>query len=271
MSSPNFKASNVAEIYESHLVPLMFLPFSEEILGRLGPRTGERVLDVACGTGIVARQLAPLVGKAVRVVGLDPSPAMLAVARARPATEGAAIEWVEAGAQAMPLPDGAFDLVTCQQGLQFMPDKPAALREMRRVAAPGGRLGLAVWERVERQPFHAALETIIERRVGVRIFETGFSLGGEEVVRPLLEGAGWRDVRVDTVERSVHAPSAETLVWLHVMGAAAALPELQRMSPAEMDALIAGTQADAGDLLARYAEGEGVAYPMRATVATATA
>jgi len=106
------------------------------------------VLDVACGTGIVARQAAPLVGADGQVVALDMNPAMLAVARALPAPSGATIHWREGDAMDLPFEDGAFDVVLCQHGLQFVPDRARAVREMRRVLAPGGRALVIVLEAV---------------------------------------------------------------------------------------------------------------------------
>ena len=104
----------------------------------LGP---QRALDLACGTGIVARRVAPRVAPGGSVAGLDVSPAMLAVARARAAAEGVEVTWDEGNATSLPYGDGAFDLALCQQGLQFFPDQPAALRELHRVPPPpaGGR------------------------------------------------------------------------------------------------------------------------------------
>ena len=109
---------------------------------------GERVLDVACGTGVVARAAAERVGRGGRVVGIDLNPGMIAVAQSLPAIDGAPIEWLERSALDLRLDDVSFDVVLCQQGLQFLPDKAVALREMRRVIAGNGRLALSVWNNV---------------------------------------------------------------------------------------------------------------------------
>ena len=124
--------------YEHHFVPAIGAPMAAELVRDAALSPGERVLDVACGTGVVARLAAPEVRPGGTVVGLDIDAGMLAVARSA-AEPGASIEWHEASAEAMPLPDAAFDVVLCQMGLQFMPDQLAALREMRRVLARGGR------------------------------------------------------------------------------------------------------------------------------------
>jgi SAM-dependent methyltransferase len=119
---------SAAEIYKRHMVPAIFGPWAEDLVACAAPQPGERVLDVACGTGVVARLVAQRVGPAGQVVGLDLNPGMLTVARALPPSQGAMIAWREGNASAIPLADAAFDLVLCQQGLQFFPDRPAALR-----------------------------------------------------------------------------------------------------------------------------------------------
>jgi ubiquinone/menaquinone biosynthesis C-methylase UbiE len=129
--------------YERYFVPVIGAPLATDLIDIAGLRPGERVLDVACGTGIVARLAAERVGSTGTVTALDINPAMLAVARSV-ASPGMSIEWYESSAEAMPLPDEAFDVVLCQLGLQFFPDRLAALREMQRVLAPGGRLVICV-------------------------------------------------------------------------------------------------------------------------------
>jgi len=127
---------NSAQAYERYLVTAVMAAFADDLVEIVRP--GDRVLDVACGTGIVARRAA---ARGAEVVGADLNGQMLAVASAAEP----AIEWLEADAADLPFPDGAFDVVLCQQGLQFMPDPAAAVAEMRRVLAPGGRLAVSVW------------------------------------------------------------------------------------------------------------------------------
>src|SRR5687768_4108890 len=119
---------NPALGYHEYLGPAIFVPSTRVTLAAARPNRGERVLDVACGTGIVTSQLPPLVGGTGRVVGLDINPGMLAVASAQPKPEGCAIEWKEGSGIAMDLPPASFDLVVCQQGLQFFPDRSAGVR-----------------------------------------------------------------------------------------------------------------------------------------------
>src|SRR5688500_1839868 len=134
---------SATENYERYFVPAIGAPLAADLTDMAAPRPGERVLDVACGTGIVARLAAERVGTGGAVVGLDFNPGMLGVARSVTPPD-LAIEWQEASADVMPLPNEAFDVVLCQLALQFMPDKAAALREMRRVLAIDGRVAINV-------------------------------------------------------------------------------------------------------------------------------
>ena len=155
-----------AEAYERYLVPLLFALGAEYLIELATPSPGERVLDVACGTGIVARGAAPRVGSGGRVVGLDLNEGMLGMASKASSEVRPLIEWRRGDATSMPFPDGAFDVVLCQQGLQFFPDRPAALGEMHRVLRPNGRLALSVLRSVEHNPGYGLLADALKRHVG---------------------------------------------------------------------------------------------------------
>jgi SAM-dependent methyltransferase len=137
-------------IYEQLNVPAFFAAFSDELLDRARLDDGERILDVATGTGVVLRRARERYPGRARAVGLDITPGMLAVARDK--AQGLDIEFVEGDAADLPFEDGAFDVVTCQQGLQFFPERDRALREFRRVLAPGGRAVVACWSELETGP-----------------------------------------------------------------------------------------------------------------------
>ena len=132
---------NVPENYERYVVPSIFAPWAHDLIAAAALRPGERVLDIACGTGIVARTAARTLGSGASVVGLDLSAPMLAAARSAAKAEGVSVEWREGSAVKLPLADATFDVAFCQQGLQFFPDRPAALSEMYRVLAPTRRPG----------------------------------------------------------------------------------------------------------------------------------
>jgi ubiquinone/menaquinone biosynthesis C-methylase UbiE len=155
-----------AELYERHLVPAMTLPWAVDLVERVGVRRGDRVLDVACGTGAVARVAAERVGDSGRVAGLDVNRGMLAVARSLQPARAARIEWHEGSALELPFDDREFGVVLCQLGLQFFQDRPVALLEMRRVATPGGRVAASVFSAIERNPATHALSDALDRHLG---------------------------------------------------------------------------------------------------------
>jgi SAM-dependent methyltransferase len=190
------------DVYADVMVPRMFEPWGRELLGELALEAGEAVLDVACGPGTVARLAAAQSGPTGRVTGCDLSPAMLAIARdAGPVANAAAIDYVEASADRLPVADEGFDVATCQQGLQFFPDRLAALDEMRRALRPGGRIGVAVWKRIEESPPFAVLGEAIREVAGDELADRyaggpwGLPLADD--LRTLLERAGFADVRIE--------------------------------------------------------------------------
>ena len=138
------------QLYQRYLVPAITSHWADDLIARALPFEGETVLDLACGTGAVTRVTAERMSNG-RVVGLDLNVGMLDVARSLP-NRGATIEWVEGSALDLPFEDGTFDLVLCQLGLQFFPDRTRALREIRRVLSPPGRVALSVYSRIENTP-----------------------------------------------------------------------------------------------------------------------
>ena len=165
-TSPQWQfVGNVPENYERYLVPSIFAPWALDLIEAAALRPGERVLDIACGTGIVARTAARTLGGGASVVGLDLSAPMLEAARSAAKAEGVSAEWKEGSAVKLPLADATFDVAFCQQGLQFFPDRPTALREMYRILAPTGRLVLSVWREIERSPGFAVLADALTRHI----------------------------------------------------------------------------------------------------------
>jgi ubiquinone/menaquinone biosynthesis C-methylase UbiE len=156
--TPNLEFSTFAEVYENQLVQPLFRPFAERLISLVQPREGDRVLDVACGTGIVARLAKERVGEEGSVVGIDLNPQMIAVARARDSR----IDWRQGNAEALPVrAEESFDIVTCHQGLQFFPDRAAALREIRQVLKDGGRLAAGTWRPFSEMPLLVALHGVV--------------------------------------------------------------------------------------------------------------
>ena len=193
---------NAAETYERALVPAVFAPWAPLVVALTDPQPGERVLDIACGTGLIARLAAERVGRTGNVTGLDLNPGMLSFAASitspDPATS-APIIWREASATNMPLPDAAFDVVYCQLGLQFFPDRPAAMREMYRVLVPGGRLGLMVWQDIQYSPGFGALAAALARHVSTEaagVMRAPFGFAEAEQLRALVAAEGFRDIAI---------------------------------------------------------------------------
>jgi len=158
-------AGNAPESYEQHNI-VAFLETSKDLVALAGLRAGERVLDVACGTGVLARLAVNAIGAAGKVAGADLNEAMLAMARVKAERVGLSIEWRACDAAELSFPDQAFDAVLCQWGLEFFSDRPRALRQIARVLAPGGRLVVRVWRALERQPFYVVLLDALERHLG---------------------------------------------------------------------------------------------------------
>jgi ubiquinone/menaquinone biosynthesis C-methylase UbiE len=257
---------SAAEAYERHLVPAMFAPWASDLIDSLSIQTGERVLDVACGTGVVTRLAATQAGSGGQVVGLDINPAMLVVARSVPAVRGASVEWLEASALEIPLPDTVFDVVLCQQGLQQFPDRPTALKEMHRVLADGGRFAASVWSRIEGSPGMAALVEALEQHVSVEAANNRrapFALGDADELRALVTGAGFHDIRVQTLVKFARFPSPEVLVEAQL--AATPLATLGVIH----DDIRQSVAQDVRRALQLYLQDDDFAVPMEAHVITA--
>lgn len=137
-----------AEAYEEFFIPALIKEWASRVIEAARIQPGDKVLDVACGTGIVARTAAQRVGSGGTVAGLDRNPGMPEIAR-RMAT---GIDWRQGEAESLPYSDETFDAVVCQFGLMFFSDRSLALREMMRVPANKGRLALTVWDRLESMP-----------------------------------------------------------------------------------------------------------------------
>src|SRR5712671_6632964 len=191
---------STAGLYQRYLVPAITTKWAEDLVDRAQPRAGEAVLDIACGTGVVAR----LAGKRMvqgHVTGLDLNKGMLAVAQTL-VSEGAPIDWIEGSALDLPFPAGKFDLVLCQLGLQFFPDQGRALREMRRVLTPSGRVAISVFSPIERTPGANAFVLALDRVLGpnaskIKRAEHSFNVPDE--LQQLLTDAGFAEVEVRTV------------------------------------------------------------------------
>jgi ubiquinone/menaquinone biosynthesis C-methylase UbiE len=229
------------QVYDEVLVPRLFVPWARLLLDELALRPGETVLDLACGPGSVTILAAERVGPCGRVSGLDLSPAMLELARAKDPPPGAPpIEYREAPADELPFADSSFDVATCQQGLQFFPQRQAALAELRRVLRPGGRLGVAVWSEIGDSPLFAALYDALREVAGDELadrYRAGpWGLPGAEALADLLTDAGFTNVRIEqrTVQVVFEGGAAQFASTLAASGIAAELEALEPEQKADL-------------------------------------
>jgi ubiquinone/menaquinone biosynthesis C-methylase UbiE len=238
-------SGSAAENYERYFVPAIGGPLAAQLVDLAALRPGERVLDVACGTGVVARHAAERVGATGTVVGIDINPGMLAVARAA-TPAAAATDWYEASADKLPLPDETFDVAFCSLGLQFFPDKRAALGEMRRVLVSGGRLLVSVPGPTP--PLFAVLEDALARHLGpdaAAFVVAVFSLHDPAEIGDLVSSAGFEKVEVWSSTTTLRLPRPEDFLWQYVhstpLGGAAAQLDDQRRTELQSE-VVAGWQ-----------------------------
>ena len=271
-SMPTAPPKNPAEMYEQYFVPAMFKPWSNILLRHVALKLGDRVLDIACGTGIVARQVAPWVGATGHVTALDMNPAMLAVAREVPPPTGAVIHWQQGNAIDLPFADGSFDVTFCQHGLPFIPDRAAALLEMRRVLAPGGRALVMVLQALALHPVFEALMQSVANRLTLPISAvmTPFVMSDVDALHALFDKAGFKSVHIYPETCTMRFPNPQSFVPLAVASSAAAIPAFAQLAAPERAALVEAVRAEVEPILQQYRDAEMVSFPMFANVAVGT-
>ncbi len=212
-------SQDAPRVYQDFLVPAIFAPLSGHLATVVEAAAGDRALDVACGTGVLTRELARRVGPGGRVVGFDLAPPMLELARSHPLDGAATIEFVQGTAEQLPFADGDFSIVTCQQGLQFFPDRRGAVSEFRRVLEPGGRLAVACWCDLESSlGMHATAEAL-DRHFGTEfgdMVRSLFTLNDPGELRGLLEAAGFDDLVIEIERVAASFPEPERFAELFI-------------------------------------------------------
>jgi ubiquinone/menaquinone biosynthesis C-methylase UbiE len=208
MNRPSFP-----RMYERSLVEPLFRPWAEALLDKAELGVTMRIIDVACGTGIVARLARQRCRGRASVVGVDVSAPMLEVAR----EIEPGIDWREGDAAALPIRrDEQFDRVLCQQGLQFFADRERAARELRRAAAPGGLMLAAVWRPAEEMPVFHALQQVAERHVGP-VHDQRYAFGDGGALADLLSKAGFDDVQLETTSLTCRFPDGAEFIRMNAM------------------------------------------------------
>lgn len=265
MNDPTLQAQiDAARAYEALFVPALFGQWAAKVVDAARIQPGLRVLDVACGTGVLARAVLSRTGPTGYVAGLDPSPGMLAVA----SELAPAVNWRQGSAESIPFADRSFDTVISQFGLMFFADRRQALREMLRVLTPEGRLVVAVWDALANIPAYAAEVALLERLAGPRAanaLRAPFALGDRENLSTLFKDAGAATVAIATYQGTARFPSIRVMVeadlrgWLPVMGVILTEEEIGRILQ------------EAAGALGEYASPDGrVAFEVRAHLVTAT-
>jgi ubiquinone/menaquinone biosynthesis C-methylase UbiE len=253
---------DAAEVYEEFFVPALFQQWAQRVADAADIRAGERVLDVACGTGVLARAVTERAGQDGTVIGLDLNEGMLAVAR-RKAPE---IEWRHGRAESLPFDSNSFDAVVSQFGLMFFEDRATALREMMRVLRPGGRLAVAVWAALEDSPGYAALTDLLQRLFGDRAADAlraPFVLANPQTLRSLFDESGIHDVHITTRDGTARFPSIESWIYTEIKGWTLA----DMIDDAQYERLLAEAQR----VLQPFVGADGaVAFSLPAHIVTAT-
>ena len=254
--------SSAAEIYDEFLPAAMFNQWVPRVLERVGVAPGMRVLDVACGTGVLAIGAADAVKPNGSVVGLDLNPGMLAVANQK----APHIDWREGPAEALAFDEASFDAVVSQFGLMFFQDKPLAIREIVRVLRPGGRFAIAVWDTLDRVPGYAALTHLLGRLFGEEAAESlraPYSLGDTKAIASLFSAAGVADVQITTLDGIARYPSIRD--WMHIDIRGWTLAD--EIDDAQFELLVSEAEKE----LAQFITGSGaVEFSSPAHIATAT-
>jgi ubiquinone/menaquinone biosynthesis C-methylase UbiE len=204
--------SSAAEVYDEFFLPALFAAWPPELIAKARVGPGMRVVDVACGTGVLAIEAGKATGPGGSVVGVDLNPGMLMVAR----TKDPSIDWREASAEALPFDSDEFDAALCQFGLMFFQDRNAAIREMLRVLRPGGRLAIAVWDSLEKTPGYFAITQLLSRLFGDEIADllrAPYVLGDADVLNRYLVESGIANPTVSHVAGEARFPSIRS--WMH--------------------------------------------------------
>ena len=250
------------DIYERYIVPAFSGAWAEDMVRRAKLKDGDRILDVACGTGIVSRRVYEVMGNRVNLRGVDVNEAVLEKGRDICIRNGILVNFHQGSAGELPFEDTSAEVVLCQQGLQYFPDQTEALADIHRVLVPGGRAVFSVWRPLEYSPFYQALHRALERYVNktaADMLAAAYALGDPGKVRELFTSSGFSDIEIRLVVKQMRCPSIDDFLAAGISAAPfakdiAALEESRRK---DMFGMILEESAD-------YMDDQGLAAPMAA-------
>jgi SAM-dependent methyltransferase len=249
-------SEQAAMIYEAVYLPALFEEWCPLLVRSAGIETGDRVIDIACGTGALTLAAASRAGSDSSIVGIDINDGMLNVARSK----SSAIDWRNAPAEALPFTDGYFDRALCQFGLMYFDDREGAIAEMMRVLRPAGTLAVIVWDSLDNNPGLAA-----EERLWCQLFgedwsdETPYSLGDQQILAELFRRAGVSDIHITTHQGTARFESIES--WIHT--GAKGWTEDDALDDEQLDVLLQAAERE----LSRFRTAQGtVSFPTSAHI-----
>jgi len=254
MPADNVFAGSVPELYETHLVPLIFQPYADDLKQRVASLNASRILEIAAGTGVVTRALASLPSAPTTIVATDLNQAMLD--RAAMVGTGRPVTWRQADAMALPFPDGEFDAVVCQFGAMFFPDRATAFAEARRVLRPGGHFVFNVWDRISENQFAdlvtTELETVFPADPPRFLARTPHGYHDLSVITRDVAGGGFTKApRIDTVAARSRATSARVPAVAYCQGT----PLRNEIEARDASRLAEATDVAAAALARRFGTG----------------
>ena len=239
--APHAFTGSIPPIYDKHLGPVIFTPYADDLAQRLRPGAKARVLEVACGTGIVTGRLLGKLPAGARLLATDLNPAMIEHARTRVRAD-TRLEFRQADAQQLPFADGSFDHYVCQFGIMFFPDKVAALKEARRVLAPGGEVLLNTWGAMADNDFARIGHTVVStffKTDPPTFYLTPFGWHDQAAIRAAFQAAGLPNVTIEVVDRPTTAVSAQDFATGVVLGNPIATAIKERLGDAAHERVVA--------------------------------
>ncbi len=202
-------SEDAAEIYEKAYLPALFQEWCPLAIQAANVKAGDYVVDVACGTGVLAIAVSEHVGPEGKTIGVDINEGMLNIARSK----SSSVEWLNAPAEVLPFTDDYFNCVVSQFGLMYFKNQEAAIREMMRVLQPSGTIAVIVWDKLDNNPGFAAEEYLWQKVFGYEVEEAPNRLGDKDVLENLFRASGINDIQVNTYEGTARFDSIES--WIH--------------------------------------------------------